>query len=559
MDRIFFKTDSIDPVSNLPIYVFDTSFLPSTDVINYDAFVPTLINCLPKHPYVLIMFSCGLNKISWLWGIKFLKSFLADNINIDNLVKIISVHDSWFVKSITQILANYNFTKRNIAQLNKLVDTFMISGHEVEKHTSKNSTVIHCNTLSGLSNYVDIRQLKISLNVYKHDLLLEKDIQISMRFVPLLNPYTKIDSDSNRLFFHHFYQIFNIIDTSGDKVELLFHKPGNKVNTEIFYKCVNRNQLIWINDWDFFCISTAFKKFLMDLPCPMIPLAEITLPIKDDYSYTFQTFHRIIKNLESAEATVNYSQVLVQLFRLCSKLIRANETTKHTSTTLSKCLSHCLSHELVSTSSKDNILVVNRFLRNVLEYWPNMSSAFKKYRTVEDVVNGKDVKIYKPDDSYDLSYDVTLDEEEDADENELKFNTVNILNNNSKLTKEIRSIAVVTPTVSPVKELPATPTSISPPATLYMGSPIRSKPAKDSNKRPGITNKLTDVSNIGLQYPPQKYKFVPAKPTSKGFGHENAMVGTMNVKKTVIRGRKVSELARLFEERTQGLELLKGM
>ena len=73
MDRIFYKSDLRDPTTNYPIYIFDTSYLPSPDIINYNEFLITLMSYLPIKPYVLIMFSCGLNKISWIWGIKFIQ------------------------------------------------------------------------------------------------------------------------------------------------------------------------------------------------------------------------------------------------------------------------------------------------------------------------------------------------------------------------------------------------------------------------------------------------------------------------------------------------------
>ncbi|KAG2735035.1 hypothetical protein G9P44_001249 [Scheffersomyces stipitis] len=576
MDRIFYRTDSVDPVSNSPIYIFDTSYLPSTDVISYDAFIPTLISLLPQERYVLVMFSCGLNKISWVWGIKFLKAFLAENNNVENVVKIISVHDSWFIKSITDILTNYNFTKKNIASLNRLFDSFVINSNQPDDVHSilakspsddfNKNTIIRCNSLSQLSNYVDIRRLKISLNVYKHDLEVENDIQLSIRFIPLLNPYTRIDRSSHPLFFHHFYQVFNIINANGEKVELLFHKPGNKANTEIFYNCVNRNQLIWINDWNLFCISTAFKKFLHNLPYPMVPLDSIELPIKDDFNYTFTTFSKIIAAHEYNEETTNYSNVLIQLCRLCHGLINANQVTKHTSTSLAKCMSHCLSHQLVSNSSKDVIIVVTRFLRNVLEFWPQISTAYKNYPSIEDIINGKVCPIDKPDDSYDLSYDVTLEED---DENDKKFNSIEILatNRQSIAGSEGPVDKLITPRTSPRRiNLPATPSSLSPHKPR---SPVRSpkreklyspnKPAKSVNFSMRVANKLADVSNIGLQFPPQKYKFSANArkeiDSTPAFLQDTEVV----VKKPVIRGRKVGELAKLFEERSQALELLKGM
>lgn len=89
-----------------------------------------------------------------------------------------------------------------------------------------------------------------------------------------------------------------------------------------------------------------------------------------------------------------------------------------------------------------------------------------------------------------------------------------------------------------------------------------------------------------MQYPPQKYHFTKPKstihdaPTGESttlatiahaqghvdVEHQNAdssepqqQQNNKTKKKPVIRGRKVSQLAKLFEERTEGLEILNSM
>ncbi|EGW32487.1 uncharacterized protein SPAPADRAFT_67099 [Spathaspora passalidarum NRRL Y-27907] len=515
MDRIFYKTLVRDPITNYPIYIFDTSYLPSPDIINYDEFILTLMNHVPTQPYILIMFNCGLNKISWVWGIKFLKSFVdSDNHNLNNVIKIFAVHDSWFIKSITEIVYNFNSTKKNLEQFNKLLNMFDIS-----TKSNDNTQVIHCDNLNKLSHYLDITRLKISLNVYKHDLQLEPSgVELAMRYTPVINPLVRLDRHTHETFHHHLYQIFNIIDENGDKVELIFHKPGNKQATEIFFKCIMRNQLIWINDFDLYCISGTFKKLLSELPYPLLQVASITLPIQDNTSYTKQTLANIIQQLKSNEETRNYDQLLLQLFNTCYKLIQT-EITKHTPVTLSNCLAHCLSHELISTN-QNNVQIVKRFIKNVLEDWSSIRNDYHIHTITETISGSTQTKApiptaipsttqlpppsqYLPDTSYDQNYDLTID---DTSSTNSSTDTI-------------------------FKDSPSYKSAISSQETL----------------------------KVELQFPPQKYKFSNIPKLKKESSVEQDIIPQTPVKKPVIRGRKVSELARLFEERSEGLEILKGM
>ncbi|CAK7905202.1 protein Ecm25p [[Candida] anglica] len=622
MERIFFKTGILDPSTSLPIYVFDTSYLPSTDLINYDAFIPTMMKYLPAEPYTLVMFNCGLNKISWVWGIKFLKQFLdgddTESDNLSNLIKIYTVHDSWFVKSLTQI---FN-TKKNLSALQRMIDSFDLSSPfdnnpfdiNSMKATKRRSKIVRCSNLSELSRHVELTKLKISLNIYKHNLQLEPEIQLYNHAPLLLNQDTTLYKLQNPLFYHHFYQIFNILDMYADKAELIFHKPGNKSNTDILFHCINRNQWIWINDWDLYCIAAVFKKILTDLPQPIIPLSCIQLPMKDDLQFTKDNFISIMQ----LHSKSNYDQLLYQLFDLCHKILSKPLTTKHTSNTLSKCLGHSLSHEVIS-SNKDRISVINRFVKNVMDNWNQLRTLYK-YPTIDDIVNtsGEGAQKFN---SYDISYDLTLDEDEDDLEYRVAFNTTNILSDDQNLknhkklsppSTESYNLQVHAPSTSPRKvgppvtprkvhtkrAIPSSPKRKSPKKEHNPHSPTKSNHSthtssasttttpstpvspRKSSKYPSTSaspkrgkqsaspqkssphrnnSKLTDVSNILGQYPPQKYKFSrPEKPVNMPVTLEPA-APLSPVKKTVIRGRKVGELAKLFEERAQGLEVLQSM
>ncbi|KAL6450947.1 ECM25 Protein ECM25 [Candida maltosa Xu316] len=523
MERIFYKTDLRDPTTNYPIYVFDTSYLPSPDQINYNEFLPIMMNYLPTRPYVLVMFSCGLNKISWIWGIKFLQKFLLDNDEKDlqNLIKIYTIHDSWFIKSITSILYNFHSTKKNLQQLDKLLEAFTF-----EKNRDRQTVVIHCKTLSQLSDYLDITALKISLNVYKHDIQIS-ELKLSMRYEPVINSLVTLNINTHPVFHHHLYQIFKIVENHCSKVELIFYKPGNKLKSDILYQCIVRNQLIWINDWDLYSIATVFKRVIAELPFPVIDVTLISLPIKDDVTYTLKIFKNIVSNLKSNTETVNYDQFLFQLLDMFDKIIQNTHITKHTPTTLSKCMSYSLSHEIGSSNNSANVQIITRFFRNLLEFWPEIKKNFKIY-DIDQTINGQlqnqpVIKLHDTS-SYDLSHDITLDQE--SNEESEPVETTNILQN------------------------------------LTLNNTHGSQQLKSVDKKP--SRKLSDVSNVQIQFPPQKYKFTNtvSRKSSVSFTPKTTATPTpitTPVKKPVIRGRKVSELARLFEERSEGIEILRGM
>lgn len=587
MDRILFAADVDDPVSRLPIYIFDTLFLPSTDQINYDEFIPTLMNSLPAQPYVLIMFSCGLNKISWIWGIKFLKTFLADRNNLHNLWKIITVHDSWFVKGITEVLTNFHLTKKNLQKVNRLVDSFATASLSELLTNERKNTVIHCSTLSELSSYVDVTKLKISLNVYKHDMMLEEDVSLSMRYTPLIHKYARVDHALDPLLHHHFYQIFQILDAYGDKVELLFHKPGNKANTDILFKCINRDQLIWINDWDIYCIGGVFKRMLTELPETLVGITSIPLPVQDDTKYTKRVYEGIVNSSSNAN-------IINQIFELCYKIIQ-NPITRHTSVLLSKCLSHCLSHELISSQNKNNILVINRFIKNVIENWTLVRP--DNIESIEEAINGKENV-----DSTFMDYDLVLesDEEKKGLTSDVFIDKENIptrdltdkINCDTRELDKKPSILFATPQVSNSatinednhKTHESTPqcslketsfkTDTSPTRrgisalnlsiannTPHSSKTTLSHKASSSSMFSGllgnssVTFALT-ISNHLLKPVDKQRRIVTSRHARS---QSMPQFESAPVKKPVIRGRKVGELAKLFEERAQGIELLESM
>lgn len=408
MDRIFYKSDEVDAYTGHPIYVFDTSYLPSTAEIDYDLFIPTMTKSLPRQPYVLVMFSCGLNKINWIWGVKFLKAFLSpdheNRDNVKNLTKVISVHESWFVKSISQILTNISFSRQTLARLSLLFDS----------KSSRNNILTSCDSLSELSYYVDITKLKISLNIYKHDAnsTLSPKIDFECPINKIITADTRFSRHSDPVFYHHFYQIFRIVDTYGPNVELVFHRPGNRLSTEILVLCITRNQLIWINDWDLNCIASCFKKLLLDVSGPLIPVNKITLPMNDLLNFTLEVLNIMMIDEETNE-------LIFQIMDLCHRIVENSAVTNHTCLSVSKSMCHALTHELLSTQNRDRITVGTRFIKNVITHWRQIRPLYQqRFQTVEQIVNGESLHNSAIDELYNMSHEITMKEDDSGDENE---------------------------------------------------------------------------------------------------------------------------------------------
>lgn len=579
MDRIFYKSSIVDEPKKVPVYIFDTSFLPSPEIINYDEFILTLMKLLPNEPYTLIMFGGGLNKISWIWGLKFIKKFLIDDANLNNLNKILMVHESWFIKTLTSILNNYNLTKKNLSFLNKMIENFTMDNNmNLEKFGSfDNGLVINCKDLFELNQYFDITKLKISLNVYKHDYSLNncdnlKDFKNLNFNINKFNP-VKV----NEIFKYHFYQIFDIIYIFGDKVELIFHKPGNKISSEIFVSCIKRDQLLWINDWDLYCIATSFKKLVVELPV-LLPIKSIHLPVTD--KSLIKNFREILKSLNK-----DLSLVLVKIFELFNKLI-SNPKTKLTSQILAKNFVSVLTHETFLKSNEPNLIIGINFIKKVIDTWDQLDITSKDHlkwiNNENEIVheNENDNPFYETSDKENkenfpietsnnyIDYDLV----EESPKKALHKNDV-ILNSHDYSPKKtspmktspVKSVphlpsitnfqTVNSPVLQPIRSHPKLNTNVSPLKPSTKLSPTENSPTKllftKSSPKPSPTK-------ISVQYPPQKYSFEHKRSDSRKESNINVTQQNTNFK-PVIRGIKVGELAKLYEERAQGLELLRSL
>ncbi|EGV65648.1 Divergent CRAL/TRIO domain [Yamadazyma tenuis] len=536
MDRIFYKTSASDRHSKSPVYVFDTSFLPSSNDINYDELILTLMTILPSEKYTLIMFCSGLNKISWIWGVKFLKKFLIEESNLQNLDKVYTVHEGWFIKTLTGLLANYQLTRKNLTLTRKLLENFNLNNDEFKLVGSgSGGLIVNCASLFDLDQLVDIDNIKISLNVYKHDYQLDGFRSLNTAATPLA---WQVPSESLK---YHLYQTYNIIDTYGARVELIFQRPGNKLSSEIFVDCIKRDQIIWINDWNLYCIATSFKKIVAKLP-PLLPIELITLPIKD--STLEQNFADILNHL-----SYDFRVVLVSIFKLLHKLVNNQHITRLTSKSLAKIFVTTLSHQSYSKANESNLIVVNSFIKKVIE---NFGQFGKSLTAVEmsDIFSE-----CREENSY-IDYDMTVDSDGDTDEpiseagGDVNLSPKKVLGSNEHVLNTMTSFASISTIGSTFsKDVFLSPTKTQSPIKSSLGSPVKAAADIDAS--------------ISVQYPPQRYRFnTPAHSKEVNVVSQfiQSQVSSASPKKRpVIRGVKVGELAKLYEERAQGLELLKSL
>lgn len=573
MERIFYQSDVADAYSGLPIYVFDTSFLPSPETIDYDHFIPAMINILPRTPYVVVMLSCGLNQFNWVWGVKFLKSFLASDVNVANLHKIISVHDSWFVRSITQLVTNFAFSKKTTVRLNAL---FSMS-------PGKDDLLIRCETLSHLSAYIDITKLKLSLNVYRHEAETQMTPKLFLEYpVPtLVTSNTQFCQSSDPDFYHHFYQIFHIVSTHGTQVELLFHKPGNRLNSEILFLCIMRNQLIWINDWDLHCIASCFKRLLIEMPQRLVSRDLIVLPMNDSFEYTVGVFNQMVSHYQTGA-------VLFQIIDMCWRISQNGSVTKHNPRSIVRCLCFSLTHEPHLQLKSETVGSTIRFLENVVEHWPKIKPLHRnRFSTVESVVEGKDFHDSTIDELYNMSHEISVDEvisDEDKSDytasylsDKSSFSLVGTIFENPDSTASLKKIATARELQSPSKQegcespVKPKPKNHNLSAALILISQAENSPQRKPKSTPKLPTdatvkviaehevkkekRLSDISNVQVQWPPQKYKF-EKKPSIANLQIKEAVKPNDPVRRPVIRGRKVGQLTKLFEERSQAMEIL---
>lgn len=372
VNSIFFKSYSVDPISGHSIYVFDSTYLPAPEEVGdkqvYDLLVDELmdklVTKLPSAPFSLVVFSSGFsqNKISWVYGIKMFSKLPKELRGF--LQKTYIVHESFFVRTVYQVLSNaMNF---KILSSNTLHDTKDL---ESSDSVSQQPSMVHVSDLTQLSHLIDITRLRISLNVYLYDYQFNDCIDVPQEYFTELSPLGT--RQYRQLIFD---KIFKRLKLEAVKNELVFQKPGTYKKVNILLDIIARNNYIDLSQWDIYSLASVFLHFLKNKSQPLIPIDMIPLPITDDFQYTYTTFCNIVKQNQ-------YYDLLEAIFPLFMSMLDASEVTKHNTKTLSKALGPTLCKEKVSIMSSDRLAVGTRFIRNLCVHYNAIVDRIDRART----------------------------------------------------------------------------------------------------------------------------------------------------------------------------------
>ncbi|ODV58607.1 CRAL-TRIO domain-containing protein ASCRUDRAFT_50828, partial [Ascoidea rubescens DSM 1968] len=420
LDKIFFKTQTYDPSTNLPIYILDSTALPNPESCDFLNLIEILISRIPNHNYSLIFFTCGLSaspnlynnefdekfKFSWVWGVKTFS--LLPQQKRKFLRKLYVVHECWWIRALIEVLKNVLSSK-------------FISNN--------NKRIIHCSNITELSKNIDITKLQISLSNYLYDSLkLNNKIIIPIHLVPIFN--IKITQKNKLSWFYYnllFFKISNrllsnisAISTqnsdshsnsnsnsnsdshSNSKLksnlsihnQLLLKNPTDefqKSKITILIDSIKRNQLIDLNDWDILSLINVWKFFLKFLPTNLIPVSSIKLPIKDNNLSYINSILNSILNTNDYHFLLNDLMNLIILpclnldLYLISIDFNKNINNQYKNISLDELNNNYLikfSKSLVSYFSgnldRNDLLVSSRFLKNLIKLWPYLDANYDK-------------------------------------------------------------------------------------------------------------------------------------------------------------------------------------
>ncbi|KAG7851521.1 hypothetical protein KL941_001190 [Ogataea angusta] len=279
--RVFFKSDTYDPSSELPLYVLDTTLFPSLSNERQIAqLAERIVSQMPAEDYCLVLLAGGFcdydndHATTFKMPLNLVKLFnLIPSQNKRYLYKVYLVHGSnWIVKSVVDFFKRFwNFTRQ----------------------------IAYCENLSILAQHVDITKIPISLTCY----LVDKIVYSNDRII-LNRQFPKIYGVplnlSHGLAFKQFSKIYNNLLSYMTTKHLDKHltpeewltlikggqlKQETLVAVEIFSDALSRDQRLCLSDFSFlehYLILERFIAQLSESDQPLIPLDVLT-----KYNYDF--------------------------------------------------------------------------------------------------------------------------------------------------------------------------------------------------------------------------------------------------------------------------------
>lgn len=309
----------------------DTGFIPlyitkaEYSELDFKRFTTKLWKGLPTDkPYSLILFTTAFNNVHLpskdrvRLPLTFMKLFqMIPESQRDLLTKLYIVHGSWLVKSFVEVF---------------------------RKLWSQNRQIIHCRNLVDLSHYVDITKIPISLMTYIVDRTVFGGKTVSDKKYPLYGMPLLVE---NELPFRQFARIYNNMMSYLKNPNLNFKlsesewqmtlrinylDEDTRLTVSILNGCMKRDQAIYLCDFSFLEHYIILMKFLYRVSESVEPLIAIeTLPSDNDWDDVDQ-FNAQFNNLlifQHARRTkdgptsgqYDYSYILIKVLKLFHTLL----------------------------------------------------------------------------------------------------------------------------------------------------------------------------------------------------------------------------------------------
>ncbi|KAK7205176.1 Rho GTPase activation protein, partial [Myxozyma melibiosi] len=242
VDRILYPTSVEDPVTRTPLFILNSTALPSPRDVSYNLLLPHLLEVVARVDYSIVFFAGGArHRPSWAWMIHTYSALDRDLRK--RLKRLYIVHENWWVRTIMEMVAG------------------AVSGKFRKK-------AVHVPNLSALGEHLDIRYLSIPLAVYMHDRKLE--------------PSISFDSPHSALFAHDlpsgdvvplfWKECIAHLSVEGLYTEGIFRVPPRTEELDILREAFDRCQQVNLHEYSPHAVASVLKLFLRQLPTPPLPL-----------------------------------------------------------------------------------------------------------------------------------------------------------------------------------------------------------------------------------------------------------------------------------------------
>lgn len=524
------ESKTFDPATRLPLVVVDSTALPEHQSEEYQSIVEKVIDRLPKHDYVMLFFACGApSKPSWSWVARTYS--MLERHTKKRLRKVYIVHESWWVRAVTE----------------------MLRGVVSSKFRKK---LIHVNNLSQLAQHIDITLVNIPKAVYRHNLKMENRITIPRHHTPIFGQPVVVSNESvsQRPLVPKFWaECLRYLSVTAPNTKGVFGRIEQGCEyVDILRDAFDRGQLLELDDYGPLLISAVVKRYMYELPDPILPVRCLELPVRDTKDYCTAVLRRI---------PYTSKIMLFSLLDVLSAVHQGRNRTFHTTSSLSTAMSASLIGQ-ISSSNKDSTAAASQFLRNVLDFWSEIS------QDIDQRIESKD-RIDMPKSMAPPPIPKTMNHQRNASTPELLINDelATILNASQRSWSD-GSSGSRSQTSSPVKSGLQQITRMGPPppppiprakrslASLKLAASDSSEESESENTPLAIL-KPSSKENIHITSTLiSKKSSRSSSPTSPRRLSSASNAGIPKKNTSTRRGKVVAELAAFYEDKGNSAQIL---